>query len=115
MGCRWCVHWVSEDGRYEKDCGQNGECRRFPTPVATVSEYRCGEFMCEPDCYPSSPRGSNLMQGFFERMHENHKDAQAERTKRIALEKANKELRKKLRHNVELRGAPPLFAQVALE
>jgi hypothetical protein len=39
------------------------------------------------------------MQGFFERMHEGRKDAQAERTRRIALEKSNKELRKKLRHN----------------
>ena len=106
MGCRWCVHWVSEEGKYEKDYGQKGECRRFPVPVATVSEYRCGEFMCEPDCYPSSPRGSNLMQGFFERMHEGRKDAQAERTRRIALEKSNKELRKKLRHNAEVSGRP---------
>ena len=96
MGCRWCVHWVTAD-KYAKDFGVQGECRRFPAPVATLSEYRCGEFISEPDVYASS--GSNMMQGFFERMHEGRKDAQAERKKRIALEKANKELRKKLRHN----------------
>jgi hypothetical protein len=94
MGCRWCVHWVHED-KYKKDFGLEGECRRFPVPVTTISEYRCGEFQCEPDS--ANRGGSNLMQGFFQRMHRFSEKHEVERSKRIALEKTNKELRGKLK------------------
>jgi hypothetical protein len=91
MGCRWCVHWVCDD-KYVKDFGFEGECRRFPVPVATISEYRCGEFLCEPDF-----DGTTRMQGFYERMHGFREDSDNERSKRIALEKKNKALREKLK------------------
>lgn len=93
MGCRWCVHWVTDD-RYSKDKGQIGECRRYPKPEQTTSEYRCGEFVCEPDHW-EEPRGSNLMNAFFQRMHEAVRERDAERAKRIELEKKLKALSKK--------------------
>jgi len=99
MSCRWCVHWVCEDGRYSKPNNIEGQCRRFPSPVKTTSEYRCGEFVCEPDL---GAGGGNLMQGFFERMHEFSKSHSNEKKKRIALQKVVKELRAKMKQNTEL-------------
>ena len=91
MGCRWCVHWCPQMPAYE---AKTGECRRFPNPVETTAAYRCGEFLCEPDRYTDSD-GSNLMQGFFERMHEFREDWQKERAKRLELEKKLRALRAK--------------------
>jgi hypothetical protein len=95
MGCRWCVHWVTED-KYANDFGQTGECRRYPRPEETVSEYRCGEFVCEPDHYGEA-RGANMMHGFWQRMHKYGDEAKTERDKRIALEKELKALRKQMK------------------
>lgn len=96
MSCKWCVHWVTDNDKYSKTTGIKGQCRRFPSPVETTSDYRCGEFVCEPDTFA---KGSNLMQGFFERMHEFSDAHRREKDKRMALEKKMKELRAKLRQN----------------
>lgn len=95
MGCRWCVHWVSEDA-HPKDFGQSGECRRYPRPEKTVSEYRCGEFVCETNHWASS-HGSNLMQMFYERMHDATNDRNKERNMRLEFEKKLRALRKQLK------------------
>lgn len=101
MGCRWCVHWVVEN-RYAMDAGQVGECRRYPRPEETVSEYRCGEFICEPDHYGDA-RGTNTMHIFWQLMRDNQKKYNEERAKRIDLEKKLKALRKRV-SNVEVTG-----------
>ena len=89
MSCQWCTYFVCSDS-----IGVNesvvGECRRYPKKEMVRSDYFCGEIVVRR----SYPADENLIQGFFERMHEFSKEANAERSKRIALEKKIKKARK---------------------
>lgn len=92
MACRWCVHWVAKD-RLAQDEGVVGQCRRYPRPEETISEYRCGEFVCEPNNYIDS-HGSNIMNMYWKNLREFRHLYDTERKARIALQKKLKTLRK---------------------
>jgi hypothetical protein len=92
MGCRFCVHWVSDDEKSFEINSSGGECRRYPKPERTIAIYRCGEFVCNPT-HDYEHRGLNVLDWFYQQRNYYIQKASEEREKRLAEEKKLKSLR----------------------